>query len=486
MVLKQLLIARNASILLITDVISKILQTVLSIIIAHRLGASDLGLLAFAVSFSAMFSFIPNFGFMNFISREVAKYPEKSGSYFINLVVIKLVLSLITFLIIFIGSQFMAVPHEQLMLVYLAALIMLMDSFILFYTAFFRGFQKAEYEALILISENFLIAATGILIISLGYGLLFMMIVRVLVVIAIFVAGFMVLKIRFIPPSHKIDLNSCHHLIKSAAPFTFLAALVIVNAQIGTVLLTQLKGTLYTGWYSAALKLCGIFQFIPASVAGAILPGMTRYARDSDRGNLIKTFCKSFKYLLILMLPIATGISILADKVILFIYNEDFINSILTLRILIWLIVLSFSNSIFNVAFASINREKIFVHIQVIGTITNVLLNLWLIPIFGQNGVAIATISSQFVVFIFAAFYVSKYYGTIKYSSIWFKPAIASLIMLASITLTRSHHLILVILLAMVIYAGLLFLLKVFDNEEITFLKTGLSKFCHVFNQHNA
>jgi len=445
MVLKQLLIARNASILLITDVISKILQTVLSIIIAHRLGASDLGLLAFAVSFSAMFSFIPNFGFMNFISREVAKYPEKSGSYFINLVVIKLVLSLITFLIIFIGSQFMAVPHEQLMLVYLAALIMLMDSFILFYTAFFRGFQKAEYEALILISENFLIAATGILIISLGYGLLFMMIVRVLVVIV-----------------------------------------VIVNAQIGTVLLTQLKGTLYTGWYSAALKLCGIFQFIPASVAGAILPGMTRYARDSDRGNLIKTFCKSFKYLLILMLPIATGISILADKVILFIYNEDFINSILTLRILIWLIVLSFSNSIFNVAFASINREKIFVHIQVIGTITNVLLNLWLIPIFGQNGVAIATISSQFVVFIFAAFYVSKYYGKIKYSSIWFKPAIASLIMLASITLTRSHHLILVILLAMVIYAGLLFLLKVFDNEEITFLKTGLSKFCHVFNQHNA
>ena len=152
---KNTIIAKNASILFITDIVSKLLRTVLAIIIARKLGASDLGLLAYAIAFSEIFSFIPNFGLQNFINREVAKYPKASGRYFSNLALAKMLFTTVTLLIIFVSSNIMKMEPEKLRLVYIAASIMVLDSFILFYNSFFRGFQKSQFEALLLISENF-------------------------------------------------------------------------------------------------------------------------------------------------------------------------------------------------------------------------------------------------------------------------------------------------------------------------------------------
>lgn len=479
-----MIIAKNTSILLITDVISKILLTILAIIIARKLGASDLGLLAYAISFSAMFSFIPNCGFKNFINREVVKYPDKSGSYFSNLAFIKLILSLVTFFIISTSSYIIRLGHEQFIIVCIAALIMVIDSFIQFYTAFFRGFQRAEYEALTLISQNFLVSVTGILIICMGYGLLNMMIVRLLVTLTIFFLGFIVLKIKILNPPFNLHLSSCRTLLESAKPFIVLAIFGVINAHIGIVLLTQLKGTLYTGWYSAALKLCGIFQFIPTSVAGAVLPAMTKFSKNGNKTNLKKTFSKSFKYLLILLLPIAAGTTILADKIILLIYNESFIHSILTLRILIWIVVLSFTNTIIRVAYLSIDKERKYVRIQFLGTIINISLCFLLIPTLGHNGVAIALTSSEFIIFIFSVSYISKYFIGSKVLSTGFKPIVATMIMVIMIFSVPYFNLFIIIPMAVLIYCLSLFMLKSFDDEDIAVFKTGIFKLLLVIRRN--
>lgn len=470
--INNILIAKNASILLITDIISKILQTVLSIIIARKLGASDFGLLGYAISFSMIFSFIPNFGFLMFINREVAKYPEKSGIYFSNIAIIKLILSVFTFFIIFISSYIIQMENKQFTIVCIAALIMLIDSFILFYTAFFKGFQKAEYEALILISENFLVAVTGIIVVSLGYSLLCMMIIRLLVIFSIFILGLFILKIKFLQPPFTIKLSSSFDLLKSAKAFTILSILIVFNAHFGIVLLTNMKGTLYTGWYLASLKLCGIFQFIPASVTGAILPAMTKFAKENNKSSLEITFNKSLKYLLMIVLPIAAGTTLLADRIILLIYkNNDFINSIFTLKILIWIIVLSFSNNIFYVAFSSINKERKFVYIQILGTLINISICLLLIPVLAHNGIAIATVLAELIVFILALLIISKYYIDFKIFATNYKLILATIIMTLIILLISSYNIFIIIFIAIITYFLSIFILKSFDYNEINTIK---------------
>jgi len=482
--MKNIIIAKNASILLITDIISKVLQTVLAIVIARKLGASELGLLKYAIAFAVMFSFIPNFGFNNFINREVAKNPELSGIYFSNLSVVKFLLSIITFLIIFVSSYITKSDYEQLIIICYAAGIMLINSFIQFYTAFFRGFQKAEYEAIILISENILFAVTGILIITLGRSLRFMMMIRFAVTVLIFIAGFIILKMKILKTPYRISASSCISLIKSATPFTILTILIIVNTQVGIVLLTNMKGTDSTGLYIAALNLCGVFQFLSASVAGAILPAMTKFAKENNRIDLENTFSKSIKYLLILVLPIAAGTTVIADKIILLIYGVEFTNSIITLRILIWVVVFSFANTIFNVAFLSIDKEKIFVRIQILVTIIYLSLCFTLIPIFGHNGVAFAYTFSQCIIFVIAKLYFAKYLNNVRITSILFKLSVAASIMVISTILIRTFPLIFIILVACVVYATSLIILKIFDQNELNFMKEGIAKLSHVFAEN--
>jgi O-antigen/teichoic acid export membrane protein len=474
------LVAKNASILLLTDITSKILQVGLSVVIARKLGASDLGLLRYAIAFVTMLSFIPDAGLGTYINREASRYPEKSGIFFINFVFAKAIFSILTFLIILSSLYFQGKEYDWSIII-LAGLIMLLDSFIRFYTAFFRGFQKAEYEARILISENLLMALTGIIIISLGFGLVFMMKIRLFVVLLVFIIGLLILKKKILQPPFKFSITLCLNLLKSAIPFTILLILIKINANIGIVLLTNIKGTVSTGWYSAALSLTGIFQFIPTSVGGAILPAMTKFAKFGDINNLELTLSRSIKYIMILVVPIAVGTTILADKIILLVFGETFTPAIITLKILIWLVILSFSNSIFNVAFSAIDKEKRFVKIQFAATVINILLCITLIPLLGHNGVALSITSSQLIVFITSMIYISKYYNNVKILSIMQKPAIAAFIMLICLLLFQSLPLLLILVISVGVYIVSLFFINVFDSDELNMIKTYLIKLPNKF-----
>ncbi|MCJ7813602.1 flippase [bacterium] len=473
---RNIIVVKNASILLITDIVSKVLRVVLSIVIALKLGASDLGLLAYGVAFSELFSFIPSFGLNNFVNREVAKNPDQSGSYFGNLIFAKIIFSFGAFLILFI-VYIMKIDPEKFSIVCIAFIIMIFDSFIVFYTGFFRGFQKSEYEALILISENFLVASSGILVIGLGYNLLTMMIVRLIVTFIIFCIGFLIVKRKFILHTFSLHLPTCIKMLRLSLPFAFLMIINVINAQIGIVLLTQIKGTLFTGWYIAALKLCAIFQFIPSSVAGAIMPAMTKYVKEKNHTGVNKTLQRSIKYLLMLILPISVGTTLLADKIILLFYDETFIQSIFTLRIIIWVIVLSFTNTIFNAAFCSINKEKKFLRFQTFALIMNIILCLLLIPVIAHNGVAIATIASQLCTFILADIGISRYFKDLRIMSFVYKMIFATVIMALFISFISSLNIFIIVFISMFVYFILLFLFRSFDSDELAILKLGVIKF---------
>ena len=146
---EKITIAKNVSSLVTADIITIILEAVLTIFIARKLGASNLGLLAFAISFTRVSSLFIRFGFKNLISRDIAKDPSKTSVYLGNIFFIKLVFSIIIFTIILSILHFTKSQQEKTIIVMLASFIMILDAYIEFFNAFFRGHQKAEYEALV-------------------------------------------------------------------------------------------------------------------------------------------------------------------------------------------------------------------------------------------------------------------------------------------------------------------------------------------------
>jgi len=464
-------IARNTSILVATEVVTRILGIALTVAIARKLGSANLGLLAFALSFNELFSFLPRFGFKNLITRDVAKEPNKTGSYFGNIFVIKIILSASTLFLIISVLHVMQYAQEKILVVYIAAFVMLLDSYIEFLAAFFRAHQKVKYEAMVHLVRNFLMVSTGLLILFLGYGLVPLISVRLLVYLFSLALGLSFMFKKLSKPSFDIQPHYCIRLIRSSSSFVLMDILTKMNAQIGIVLLSIMRGDVITGWFSAALRLRGVFSFIPGGFVGAVLPAMSKFSQQNSHENLVKTHERTVKYLLIIALPISMGISILADRFILILYGEEYIHSIIALRILIWSLVFSFLNQIFSTALISIGKEKKIVTIRAIGTIFYFCANIVSIPLFGHVGISVVSVLSQMITLAFLVYILSKDFCIAGISKISIKPLLGTLVMGFFLLLLREQNIVFLIPLSAVIYFFTLFSLKTFNSQEVSVLR---------------
>jgi O-antigen/teichoic acid export membrane protein len=84
-------IAKNTSVLAISQVITSILGFFLFIYIARYLGEVGFGKYSFALAFTGLFAIIANFGMNNYIIRELARNKEQTSEYLINVSVIKFI-----------------------------------------------------------------------------------------------------------------------------------------------------------------------------------------------------------------------------------------------------------------------------------------------------------------------------------------------------------------------------------------------------------
>ena len=202
----------------------------------------------------------------------------------------------------------------------------------------------------------------------------------------------------------------------------------------------------------------------------SLFPLMSIYSVSSrDSSKIISE--KSFKYLFLLALPLALGITLLADKIILLFYGQQFSNSIIALQILAWNIILFFLW--FNGAFILVvaNKQNLWAVATVSTALVNIIANLLLIPPLSHVGAAIATIisGSLCVIVVFCFVFVETDFS-IKYLDL-IKALAASLVMGIFVYQFKELNLISVIILAAVLYFFVLYLIRAFSDEDMRLFK---------------
>ena len=214
----------------------------------------------------------------------------------------------------------------------------------------------------------------------------------------------------------------------------------------------------------AAYRLMEALIFFPAVYVTSIFPVFSTLYVSSQK-PLKSAYEKSFKYLTILSLPIAVGITLLADQIILLIFKSAYIPSILTLQILIWVLPFSFVNYMLGSLLTSMNRQITLLKITICSLAVTVVLNLVFIPMYSYLGAAVVTVATDAFAVALSFYVASKLVSKIKIHQVIFKPAVACLIMGLFILLFKSN-LFIVITLSVIIYFAALILLKTFTPED--------------------
>ena len=127
---------------------------------------------------------------------------------------------------------------------------------------------------------------------------------------------------------------------------------------------------------------------LPQSLCLSLYPQISASAL-SDLQQLRKIGRGAMRYLLALSLPTAIGITMLAAPILQLLYGEAFRAAAYTLSVLILTLVPYGIVRYHAYVLVGANHQRIDLALNVVMSVHNVLLNLWLIPRYGHLGAAL-------------------------------------------------------------------------------------------------
>lgn len=370
---------------------SRFLKALITIYAARRLGAESYGVFSYALGLAGFFIFFKNIGIDAILTREVAKKPAEEHRYFSTALAIEIVLLVVTaFLVIFVAPLFSKLD-EAIILLPFVALILILDDIKDLFVAFFRGKEKMELEAAVVVIANLSVVALGFLVLryfptplalTASYAAASMIgVLAAMVLLRPFVKGIV----------RNFDRNLVMPMLKSAWPIAVggFASIFLFNVDI--VMLGWWKSAHEIGLYSAAQRMVGILSLFPILVATTALPVFSRFAHAGEGEKMKSTMETILAVLSAISLPLFVGGVILREPLLGFIFGADYVPAADAFVILLASIPASyFMPVLYNLLFA-LDQQAKSVNYAIASSLCNVLLNLLLIPRFGILGAAFAT-----------------------------------------------------------------------------------------------
>ena len=469
-------IFHNMSWILISQIIASICGFIWTIVIARYLGVHDYGILGFATSLTGILSITIDFGVSRHIVRHIATDYDSAPKYLGNAIPLKSVFAIFTAILTLILLLIMKCDETTIIITLLFTLEMIIKSFIDLINGGFQAFEKGKYQGIGNTLLNLILLIFILLAIFSDLGLLG-------ITFAYLISNFIALIYVYISftkhitkPSFEFDKSFCKKITMYSIPFAITGVLYSIYYSVDIIMLENIIGNFATGIYSASYKLINVITLLYTAYTAVIFPVMSKFFKNDEK--LLETsYEKSIKYLMLIMIPLAMATMIYSTDIILLIYGPEYIDSAPTLSILIWTVCLLFVASPGNILLQSAHKEVTVTKIYAIAAVFNIILNFILIPRFSYIGAAMTTVISDILIVIIQKYVIQKigykpnkklYYDLIK------------IITGAGILGIALHYLNLNMLVAIptgiIIYFGVVYLLRVFDDDDMYIIKEILGK----------
>jgi len=461
-------IVKNTFSLTISSLISQFFAIITTVYLARTLSASGFGRIAFAQGIVVYFAFIADFGLRTVGVREVAKNNDDIKRYISNLLILKFILAITSFILLLVFLVFINKPMDYKALISLYGLTLFPQALLIDWT--FEGIEQMEFVGIARTVQATIYLPLVLLFIKspqnlLNVPLLFLLSKLVMVILLgyIFYKSYGWFRLSF-------DLKFWKKVIVMALPFGLSAFLLQINSNIDIIMLGFMKSDEVVGWYGAAYKIIKFLIGFGGFLGAAIFPLMSRYHKESIK-KLKKLIYYHSKVSVFCGLPMAVGGVILAPKIIRLIYGIGYQESILTFQILLGYVFLAYIMAPSFYLLQVSGKMKYFLNTAIIAAISNICLNIILIPKYSLVGAAVATVISNLVIFVMLYIYSSRKIVYISIIHSFFVAAVASSVMGILVYLINMN-LFLDIFIGAIIYTALIFILKGVTTTELKFLFT--------------
>jgi O-antigen/teichoic acid export membrane protein len=470
-------VARNSTFYFFAQIAGKGLFFLTTVYLARVLGAEEYGKFAFAFGLVTLLSVITKFGLDLLTSRDVGEEPKLAEKYLGASLTLRTLLSFLFLILIGLLIQILHKDSEVNRLILFLAISAAFQSLGGVGTSLFEGLQIFSYRSILNILMYGLVFLALLAIPKSYSGLNSVGPAFVIGALLYCLVSLTLSRFKIAPLRWSMDSTFLWQLFKMALPLGLREIFIGIYYRMDTVLLSFFTKDAVVGWYDAAYTFVYGLRLLPVTVAMVMLPALSNfYSKTPEKAANI--------YRLAMYYSIATGTlitfltSVNSTTLVSLVYGRGYDPSAEVLRFLIWTCAIMFANA-FQCIFLIITQQRLaLLRATALGAVSNLILNLLLIPRWNMFGAALATILSEFCVFLACVPYLRKFIGFRDFAKFIFSPLIGVAFMYLLWTYSGWMHFIVRSVICTGAYFALLFSIKKYsisvvpaNRDKITHLK---------------
>jgi len=386
----------NTGWLFADKVLRVIVGMVVLIWLARYLGPEKFGTLNYSIAFVALFTRVASLGLDSIVVRDVVRNPRDMVDILGTAFVLKLVGAL-TAAGLTIGAIFALRPQDALT----CWMVGIIAAGMIFQTLdvidlWFQSQMQSKYTVYAKNAAFMIANFAKIGLIMIGAPLIaFAWIALAEVVIGAVGLVIVYWKIGYTMLRWSVSLSRASALLNDSWPLILSGLAVVTYMRIDQVMLGEMAGAGSVGIYSAAVRLSEGWYFLPIAIATSVFPSIVA-TRKVNEALYHERLQKLYHFMTWLAIAIAVPVTFLSQIVINFLYGAGYNGAGTVLAIHIWAGVFVFLGYASGQYLLTENYTRISFYRAFWGMVLNVILNFLLIPRYGVNGAAVATLISQF------------------------------------------------------------------------------------------
>jgi O-antigen/teichoic acid export membrane protein len=482
---------RNLSFVLASDLVSRLLGFFAVTWLARRLGVDDFGVIGFSLAALSYGLIATDLGLLKLGTREIARNHGAAPRYAGAVLILRTLLAVIG--LAGLGVFAIVIPRSETARLVIVAYAFSLLPVALLLEWVFQGMERMEH-----------IAVSRLLLMAVYLTLVLTLVRRpgqVLLVPLLWLCGNVASALYLLIVYHvrvgrlrpNTDLRFWGELLKTAVPLGIGTILSQVYMNFGLLMLGVMAAGEPAGWFTAAQRLVYFVLVVDRVFYLVAFPIVSRRLRDLTRPEALDVMNRLAKLVLLVTIPIALCTLPLAGSLLNAIFGPDYLPAAPALAVLVWLTVTTTLSSLYGYGLVAVNDEPRYARNVGIGAAFVMGLSLALVPFLKALGAALALVGGELVMM---SLMYRDFRRVLKAEFIRFlwRPALVAGLLAAGIRFVRPARvgswfawaarsvqrqgqiaLVIIIILAIAIYFGIMYLLHGVGKEEFALLRADKS-----------
>lgn len=395
---------KNSSWLLMARVGSLLIKMIVNaIVLPNYLGGQIFGSYSYPLTILSFFMGICTLGTDSLVTRQLLRSPKLKNEILGSAFRIRLIGGLVALPLVYF-SYFLIVrfapnaPAASFAQVAFVSIICLLQS-VQIIDSYFQAKVQGKYIMFVQIGGNILSGIIKLIGVFTGASLNFFIFTLVLDVLWLQI-GYLYFYRKQNESIFKWRFNSkiAKHLLKSGWPLALSSIFVSLYMKIDQVMIDAMLGAEKLGVYSTVVTYSESWYFIPVALSTALFPAIMNFKKNNPL-LYKKRMANLYELMVVISVSIAIIVTFIAPYLYQLLYSSrpEFLQGSTILQIHIWSGVFAFLATASSQYLIAENLTSLTLIRTLLGAVSNILLNLLLIPKMGILGAAMGTLIAYLV-----------------------------------------------------------------------------------------